>query len=259
MYSEKELQSGLTTKVFGRKLYVYDSVDSTNACAKTFATKGAEEGTVVIADHQTEGRGRFGRAWLAESGCNLLFSVIIRPTFSKDKYGLLSFFASAGVALAIEPVTGKQCECKWPNDILLNDRKFCGILMETTFQNNKLDYIIIGIGLNVNQRNFLGNLAGKATSLSRECGRELDRRTVFCKIMSSLELLYNDVSRGDFNKVLKEWKERATIFGKRITVTQSASVIDGIANDLAADGGLVVETKSGQRVFHAGEVTLAAQ
>jgi BirA family biotin operon repressor/biotin-[acetyl-CoA-carboxylase] ligase len=257
MYTEEELKKGLTTQVFGRKLFIYDSIDSTNAYAKTIANKGAKEGTIVIADHQTAGRGRFGRTWLAESGSSLLFSIIIRPTFNKDKSGLLSFFAAAGIALAVENVTGVQCECKWPNDILLNERKFCGILMESTFQKNKLDYIIIGIGLNVNQKNFLGDLASKATSLSRECGKEIDRRNVFCKIMSSLESLYIDVSRGDFNAVLMEWKSRATIFGKQITLTQAATVIDGIASNLASDGGLVVETKTGQHVFYAGEVTLA--
>jgi BirA family biotin operon repressor/biotin-[acetyl-CoA-carboxylase] ligase len=129
--------------------------------------------------------------------------------------------------------------------------------MESTFQQHKLDYIIIGIGLNVNQKIFYHDLENKATSLTRECGKEFDRRNVFCKIMSSLESLYTDVSRGDFNTVLMEWKARATIFGKRITLTQAANVIDGIAIALAHDGGLVVETRTGQRIFHAGDVTIA--
>lgn len=259
MYTEEELQRGLTTQVFGRKLFIYDSIDSTNACAKTFANKGVEEGTVVIADHQTAGRGRFGRTWLAESGSSLLFSVIVRPTFNADTIGLLPFFAAVGIASAIETITGMRCECKWPNDILLSEQKCCGILMESISQQNKIDYAIIGIGLNVNQKNFFGDLEGKATSLSNECGREFDRRNVFYQIMSSLESHYTDVSKGDFNTVLMEWKARATIFGKRITLTQTADVIDGIAIALAADGGLVVETETCQRVFHAGDVTLAEQ
>jgi BirA family transcriptional regulator, biotin operon repressor / biotin---[acetyl-CoA-carboxylase] ligase len=259
MYTEEELQLGLTTEVFGRQLYVYDTIDSTNASAKMCANNGAREGTVVITDHQTAGRGRFGKIWQAESGSSLLFSVVIRPSFSKDRIGLLSFFAAAGVATAVETITGKQCECKWPNDILLHEKKFCGILMESTFQKNALDYIIIGIGVNVNQRNFPGELAGNATSLSMECGRALDRRIVFCSILSSLELLYRDVRTGNFNTVLAEWKARTTIFGKRVTLVQDAHAIDGIAVNLAADGGLIVETKTGRRVFYAGDVTLAKQ
>jgi BirA family biotin operon repressor/biotin-[acetyl-CoA-carboxylase] ligase len=257
MYSEEELQRGLSTKIFGRKLFVYDSIDSTNACAKILANKGAEEGTVVIADHQTAGRGRFGKTWHAESGSSVLFSVIVRPTFGMDKIGLLPFFAAAGIALAVETITGLQCECKWPNDVLLNKRKCCGILMESNLQKNKLDYVIIGIGLNVNQKNFFTDLEGKATSLRNECGREIDRRNVFCQIMSSLESLYKHVSRGDFNNVLMEWKARATLLGKRIMLTQAEAVIEGMAINLAPDGGLVVETKTGRHVFYAGEVTLA--
>ena len=245
MYSEEELQRDLTTKVFGRKIFTYDSIDSTNTCAKTLASNGAKEGAVVITDHQTAGRGRLGRTWFAEPGSSLLFSIIIRPTLTINNVGLLPFFAAVSIALAIEKVTNMQCECKWPNDILLNGRKCCGILMESAFQQNKLDYVIIGIGLNVNQNIFLSKLEGKATSLSNENGVEFDRRNIFCHIMSSLESLYTEVSRGDFKSVLMEWKARTAIFGKQITLTQAADVIDGTAIALADDGGLVVETAKG--------------
>ena len=256
MYSREEYQRELTTKVFGRNLLIYDSLDSTNGYAKTLANTGAQEGTVVIADHQTAGRGRCGRTWLDESGSSLLFSVIIRPEINKDKIGLLPFFAAIGVALAVEKVTGRRCECKWPNDLLFNGKKFCGILMESTSRQNRLEYVIIGIGLNVNQKNFYGDLEGKATSLSNECCIEFDRKKIFCLVMSSLELLYKKVSRGNFDDVLMEWKARTTMFGKRIALTQDAQVIDGMAVTLSADGGLVVDTDTGRRVFFAGDVTI---
>ena len=256
MYSEEELQRGLTTQVFGRKIFTYDSIDSTNTCAKTLANNGAEEGTVVIADHQTAGRGRLGRIWHVEPGSSLLFSIIIRPTFTMDIVGLLPFFAAVGIAFAIEKVTNTQCECKWPNDILINGRKCCGILMESTIQQDKLDYVVIGIGLNVNQNIFPSELKGKATSLSNECGTEFDRRNVFSHIMSSLDSLYIDVSRGDFKSVLMEWKARTAIFSKQITLTQAADVINGTAIALADDGGLVVDTTTGRHTFHAGDVTI---
>jgi BirA family biotin operon repressor/biotin-[acetyl-CoA-carboxylase] ligase len=256
MYAIEEFQHGLTTKVFGRKLLVFDTIDSTNACAKTLASKGAEEGTVVIADHQTSGRGRLGRIWFAEPENSLLFTVIIRPTFSAEKVGLLPFFAAVGIALAVETVTGLKCVCKWPNDILFHNKKSCGILLESTFQNNKLDHALIGIGLNVNQTYFLGDLEETATSLRKECGKELDRRIVFRQIMSTLESLYTDVSRGNFDTVLTEWKARAAIFGKQIKLAQTANIIEGVAITLADDGGLIVKTESGLRVFHAGDVTM---
>ena len=259
MYSEEDLRRRLTTNVFGHTILIYDSINSTNACAKIFANKGAEEGTVVLADYQTAGRGRLGRSWLAEPGDNLLFSVIIRPTFNSDKLGFLSFFAAAAIADAIEAVTALRCETKWPNDVLLHNRKFCGILMESAFQSTALAYVIMGIGVNVNQQKFLGNLAGTATSLRNECNREFDRNDLFCKIMSSLESMFRDVKKGDFSAVLMKWKARATIFGQRISLTQGAEVIDGTAIDLAADGGLLVETETGRRVLYAGDVTLAVQ
>jgi BirA family transcriptional regulator, biotin operon repressor / biotin---[acetyl-CoA-carboxylase] ligase len=256
MYSKEELTHGLTTQVFGRIVLVYDSIDSTNTCAKDFAAKGAGEGTVVIADHQTAGHGRFGRIWQAESGLNLLFTLIIRPALRMNKIGLLPFFAAVGIALTIENVAGIKCECKWPNDILCHGKKCCGILMESAVQKGKLDYAIIGIGLNVNQKNFIDGLNSRATSLSNECGREFDRKDIFCQTMSSLESLYQQVSKGDFTDVIREWKARTTIFGKRIKLTIADDVIQGVALGLASDGGLVVETKSRQRVFYAGDVTL---
>ena len=256
MYSEEELRRGLTTQVFGRTIFVYDSIDSTNTHAMDIAAKGAGEGTVVIADHQTAGRGRFGKIWQAESGVNLLFSLIIKPTISMDKVGLLPLFAAVGIALTIEHITGILCECKWPNDILFHGKKCCGILMESTVQNRKLDYAVIGIGLNINQKNFADDLRNSATSLSNACDREFDRKELFCRILSSLELQYQHVSKGDFSTVIREWKARTAIFGKQIKLTSAHDIIRGVAVGLASDGGLVVETNSQQRVFYAGDVTL---
>ncbi len=256
MFTEEEFKRELTTQVFGSKLFVYNSIGSTNACAKILANDGTEEGTVVIADQQTAGRGRFGRTWFAEPGSSLLFSVIIRPAININKVGLLPFFAAVSIARSVETATGKCCECKWPNDILLNGKKFCGILMESAFQQNKLDHIIIGIGLNVNQKKFISDIENKATSLRIECDKEFERKNIFCHIMLSLESLYSDVSKGDFTTVLMEWKSRATIFGKRVSLTQAAEIINGVAISLADDGGLVIETETGKRVFHAGDVAL---
>ncbi len=256
MYSKEEFQQGLNTRSFGRKLFFFNSLDSTNACAKTLASTGAEEGTVVITEHQTAGRGRFGRTWLAESGSNLLFSLVIRPALEIDKVGLLPFFAASGIALAIEAVSGTHCECKWPNDVLLNGKKCCGILIESSFQKNVLDYAIIGVGLNVNQKSFGEGLDSKATSLRQECGREFDRRDIFQHIMTSLESFYPEVGTGNFDTILKEWKVRMTMFGKQITLTQGEEEIHGRVIALAPDGGLVLITPHGQRVCYAGDVTV---
>jgi len=259
MYSKEELQNGLNTRIFGKKIFIYDSIDSTNACAKTLASTGAEEGTVVIAEYQTAGHGRLGRIWHSESGSNLLFSAIIRPTLEINKIGLLPFFAAAGIALALEAITSSRCECKWPNDVLLNGKKCCGILMESSFQHNVLDYAIIGIGVNVNQKLFSGDLKDRATSLSQEYGKEFDRRIIFQQIMKSLELLYTEVKIGKFEVTLHEWKARTKMFGKHVTLTQAGEPLCGCAMSLSSDGGLVLATPDGQRVCYAGDVTLTLQ
>ncbi len=256
MYSKEELQSGLNTLIFGKKIFTYESIDSTNLCAKTLAGSGAEEGTVIITEFQTAGRGRLGRTWQAEAEKNLLFSVIIRPKLEINKIGLLPFFAAVGVAQALETVTGIRFECKWPNDVLLNEKKCCGILLESSFQNNVLDYAVIGIGVNVNQKAFDVEIKERATSLSQECGREFDRRELFHRIMTSLELLYSEVKNGNFIKTLNEWRVRTTIFGKQITISQAGELLNGRAIALSADGGLVIATPDGQRVCYAGDVIL---
>ncbi len=120
MLSKKEILKGLKTRVVGKKLFVFESIDSTNACAKTLAETGTPEGTVVVADHQTAGRGRLGRTWNSEPGRNLLFSVVLRPTLPKESSGFLTFYSAVFIARALERVTGRPVECKWPNDILIN-------------------------------------------------------------------------------------------------------------------------------------------
>jgi BirA family biotin operon repressor/biotin-[acetyl-CoA-carboxylase] ligase len=257
MYSIDELQCKLNTQVFGKNLFIYESIDSTNACAKKLAGTGAPEGTVVIADYQSAGRGRLGRTWHGEAGKNLLFSIIIRPVIDISKVGLLPLFAAVGVALTIKGLTDLDCECKWPNDILLNERKCCGILMESAFQQNTLSHVIIGIGLNVNQKSFGEELDGKATSLRRECGKEFDRGDIFQSLMTSFESLYTEVKKGDFNKTLRLWKLHTSIFGKQISLTQAGKGINGRVIDLADNGGLIIETATGSQVFYAGDVTLS--
>jgi|WetSurMetagenome_2_1015567.scaffolds.fasta_scaffold04050_4 BirA family transcriptional regulator, biotin operon repressor / biotin---[acetyl-CoA-carboxylase] ligase len=259
MYSNEELQSGLSTQIFGKKIFIFDSIDSTNAYAKTLASTSAEEGTIVIAEYQTTGHGRLGRTWRAESGSNILFSIIIRPTIEINKVGLLPFFAAVGVALAVETITGTCCECKWPNDVLLNGKKCCGILLESSFQHNVLDYAVIGIGVNVNQKVFDEDLKDRATSLIQEYGKKFDRKSVLHHILTSLELLYSEVKVGSFETILKEWNARTTMFGKQVTLTQAGEQIHGRAISLSMDGGLVLATPAGQRVCYAGDVTFALE
>jgi len=258
MYSKEELQHGLSTRIIGKKIFVFDTIDSTNACAKLLGEAGTEEGCVVTSDFQTSGRGRHGHAWIANPGENLLFSLLLRPALSTESAGLLTLYASAAIARAIEHATGQRIECKWPNDLLLNGKKISGILLENSFQQEALSYSVIGAGINVNQREFPSELGDRATSLARERTTACDRKNLLQAILREMDLLYQDVQKGDFDLVTKEWARRCTMFGRSITVEQHDRTISGIALRLNRDGGLVVETPRGTETVYAGDVSVVA-
>ncbi len=255
-WSKEELQRGLTTRILGRKLFVFDSIDSTNACAKTLGDAGTEEGAVVIADYQTEGKGRLGRSWLAEPGRNLLFSALLRPSTSVEMSGLLTFYAAVAIAKALEASAGVPVECKWPNDILINGKKCSGILLENSFQQNVLSYSVIGCGINVNQCTFPTELRDRVTSLALISGVEYDRKQLLQKILAEMDLLYLSVLRGDFERILDEWLRRCHMFGKDITIRQHNQLLVGKALRLNDDGSLVIQTPNGTATVYAGEVSI---
>jgi BirA family biotin operon repressor/biotin-[acetyl-CoA-carboxylase] ligase len=258
MFSKEELLNGLTTSVLGKKLFLFETIDSTNRCARTLAEAGMEEGAIVLADSQSEGRGRLGRAWVSEAGKNLLFSCILRPNLEKEQSGLLTFFAATAVARALEQSTGLHVECKWPNDLLLNGKKCCGILLEVSFRYGALDFAILGIGVNVNQRAFGTDLQLSATSLARESGKEYDRKKLFQMIVRELDSLYHDVRQNQFSSIMTEWNNRCTMYGRDVKVDRSGTIISGKAIGLHSDGGLVVQTATGNEIVYAGDVTVIA-
>lgn len=256
MLSKEKLSKGLKTKVIGKRLFVFDSLDSTNACAKTLAEAGTEEGTVVISEFQTQGRGRHGRQWKAEPRANLLFSTLLRPSLPRDSAGLLTFFAAVSVAKAVERLTGQSVECKWPNDLMINGRKMCGILLENSIQRDSIAYSIVGVGLNVNQEKFDPDLTSKATSLANELGKPLDLRKVFQTTISEMDDLYGQIQKGNFTDILAHWNERCQMFGHPVSITQGDVTVSGKAVGLSADGGLIVETQEKTITLYAGDVNL---
>jgi len=258
MYSKEELSQGLETAIVGKKFFVFDTIDSTNACARTLGDAGTAEGAVVVADFQTSGRGRLGRTWIAEPGENLLLSVLLRPRISIANTGLLTLFASVGIARAIERHIGEPVECRWPNDLLLHGKKFCGILLENLFQQSEVSYAIIGAGINVNQRIFPDEISPRGTSLAIETGMSFDRKKVLQTVLSELDTLYPPVQRGDFDAIVPEWIKRCTMFGKPVTVQQHDHTMSGIARRLNHDAGLVIETDTGLQTVYAGDVSVVS-
>jgi BirA family biotin operon repressor/biotin-[acetyl-CoA-carboxylase] ligase len=256
MYTRDQILVGLNTSVIGRKLFVFDSLDSTNACAKTLADAGLEEGTVVLADYQSAGRGRQGRSWLSEPAMNILLSIILRPSISKEQASVLTFYAAVSVARVLEHMNVGPVECKWPNDVLLNGKKCSGILLENSFQQDRLVYSVIGIGINVNQIQFENGISTHATSLARESGLTYDRKDIIQILLRETDRLLPSLSKRHINMIVDEWKQRCTMFGKTVTLSQGEETISGIAIRLESDGGLVLDTPAGQSTYYAGDVTI---
>ena len=256
MLTEETLRMGMATKSFGKKIYTFETIDSTNNCARALAGCWAAEGTVVISEHQTLGKGRHGRAWQANPLENLTFSLILRPTVPPDYLNLLPLYVAVAVAKAVEDSTGLRVECKWPNDLLVNGRKFAGILLEGAVKENALEYVVVGIGLNVNQLKFDGDLEHRATSLRRECGREIDRPGLFRSILASLELYYHEIISSNAQAILPSWLSHCTMLNKQISVSTNGSIISGVVKGLSREGGLILQSDGSEQTLYAGDVTI---
>ncbi len=256
MFTEQTLRKGLKTRIFGNKIYTFDNIDSTNNCAKAVAGCGAQEGTIVIAEQQTDGRGRLGRLWQANPNENLMFSIVLRPKVSPEGLNLLPLYAAVGVAEAVERTTNLKVECKWPNDLLLNKKKIAGILIEASIKQNIVEHVVIGVGINVNQQKFNGELERKATSLRLETGREMDRAMLFRETLISLEKSYNSLSSKGLQTIVPLWLNRSTMINKPISVSQNGNLMSGVVKGLSTDGGLILQADGMEKTLFAGDVTI---
>ncbi len=259
---ERALLSALSGLNFGTALnydiYRFGKIDSTNSYLLELGDKGFPEGTVAVADEQTSGRGRFARRWEAEPLSSLLFSILLRPVFlNRDEVFILTFSASVAVAEAIEIVTGVKTELKWPNDVLIHGRKACGILLESDFEGEKLNYVVIGIGLNVNQAVFPDEIKTKAVSLSMAAGRSFDREELLSSILLRFKEVYESLKERDFYSIMKRWRDKCLMFGKRIKFSVAGKEIEGVLEEVTDDGAVSVRTSSGVLKFTAGEMTIS--
>jgi BirA family biotin operon repressor/biotin-[acetyl-CoA-carboxylase] ligase len=251
--SAASVTDNLETRFIGQRVIYYPSVTSTNEAAKREARQGAAEGTVIIADEQTAGKGRKKRVWLSPGG-NIALSVILRPDISH--LPSLIMLASLAAARGIESTTGLKPQVKWPNDVLINGKKVCGILIENEVRRNAVNYAVIGIGVNVSLRRAdFPEIELTATSLSDETGRDVSRLSVVRKLLVEMEGLYLVLQAG--GSIYEEWRDSLVILGKRVTVTSGATRYEGIAESVAEDGSLRLRHADGSLTrIVAGDATL---
>ncbi len=252
-----EIRPFLETKWMGKKIHYFETIESTNSVAYQLASKGAGEGELVIAESQEKGRGRLGRPWVSPPFLNLYLSAILRPNLPPHRASLITFMAAVAAADAIEKCTGLQPVIKWPNDLLLKNRKVAGLLNEIHSETDRIHFVVLGMGVNINMqgRFFPRELRAKATSLKRELGRPVSRRDFACCLIRELERWYEIFMKEGGGPVLTAWRDRARIKGKEVTVTSFGEVLGGNAVDVDSDGALILRIKGGeQKRIVAGDV-----
>ncbi len=245
---EKARAGGL----FGRRVLHYKTIDSTNNEAYRLAESGAESGSVIIADTQSAGKGRMGRSWESSAPTNLYFSLILRPVTPPSEAPKLTVMSALAVANAIEVTTGLTPKIKWPNDIYIDGKKVCGILTEMKSEADMIEFMALGIGVNVNSEigDFTPELEGKVTTLKHVAGKALRRQELFEKIIQNLEKWYIIITHGDFSRIREEWSRRCYLTGKVITVESGQETITGVAKGIDENGFLLVQTgRERRRVF----------
>jgi BirA family biotin operon repressor/biotin-[acetyl-CoA-carboxylase] ligase len=248
LLSEDKIKSVIKTELFANKIYAFWSVGSTNEFAYARAMQGEAEGALVIAEQQLRGRGRKSRLWDSPFNKGLWFSLILRPQLPAARAGLIPFLAGVSIAEAIQKFVGLAPSVKWPNDLLLNGKKFCGILSEVEFQDDLIKFIILGIGINVHhkQGEFPEEFQKRATSLQIESNLRLDRSELLAEIMLQLEEHYKLMKQNGFKQIITNWKKRCPHLGKEVTIIQDDEKLDGIFEDLNDEGCLLLRTKEGE-------------
>ncbi|MRR55108.1 MAG: biotin--[acetyl-CoA-carboxylase] ligase [Deltaproteobacteria bacterium] len=254
-----EVTSGLQTTRIGCQISSVRETESTNLLAFRLAENSAPEGTVVIAEAQTGGKGRLGRHWESPPGVNLYCSVILRPPMSPVRAPQLTFLSAVAVARAIEEVAQLQPTIKWPNDVLLNGRKVAGLLNEMSAETDTIHCVVLGIGVNINmeREQFPNDLRQPATSLFLEKGVSINRVDFTKALLTSLDVLYDDYLAHGFTGIREEWLARSTVQGRRVRVSFGNGETEGVVSGVDNDGALLITRGDGtqERVL-AGDVTV---
>ena len=246
-------------RVIGRQIRVFKETTSTNDVVEKMALDGVAEGVVVIAESQTKGRGRLSRRWESSAGKGLWLSVLLRPSIAPQAATQITIGAAVSVVRAIRQVTGVEADIKWPNDVQVQGRKLCGILTELTAEVDRVRFLILGLGLNINQtpQDFPSEVRKIATSLAIESGEPVDRPNLAARLLEDLEHDYSRIRRGDFEKVATEWERCCSTLGKSVRIQMGDRVIQGRAESLDAEGALILRTTHGnlERIL-GGDVTV---
>lgn len=242
-----EISKNLNTRYMGKNLYVFSEVSSTNTLAKFLSQNGVGNGSVVIAERQTAGKGRSGKSWESPLG-GVWLSIILTPNADYSRIPLITLATGVAVAKALEKIGVENPEIKWPNDVLINGRKVCGILAEAVTSFNNIENVIVGIGIDANLsiEDLPEELQGRATTLENELEGKVDESLLVRTLLQELEKVTDLFNRGEYEEILKEWRKRSYTIGKLVEVKKPfAKPYDAYAIGISKEGSLVVEKTDG--------------
>lgn len=246
----QEIQRGLSTNYVGKEIYYFPELKSTNIRAKEKALHGAEEiseGTLIVAERQSAGKGRLGREWFSPVG-GIWFSVILYPQLSPSYISRITLMTAVAVVKSIKICTQIKSQIKWPNDILINEKKVCGILTEMSAELDIINWVVVGIGINVNieHREFPEDIQENTISLKETSGKEISRVKLAQTFLQEFEKYYEILKRREFSSILKEWKLYSHTLGKKIRVDIGERIITGEAVDINEEGSLILKKEDGE-------------
>jgi len=253
-----EIMSRLKAETFVDRIFSFDEVDSTNLKARFLAEEGAPQGTVVIADKQTHGRGRRGRSWETAGKTSIAMSIVLRPNILPTHAAMLTLIMGMSVVEACNQVLHVEAQIKWPNDIVLNKRKFCGILTEMSAEIDYINYIVVGTGINVNMDSFPEEIVDKATSLKIETGQSVLRSELSASVLECFEVNYKSfLEVQDLSFMLEKYNESLVNFGKNVRVLDPNGEYTGTSIGINNSGELIVKKEDGTIEFvYSGEVSV---
>lgn len=252
-----ELESIHATEWAGCEIYYFDSIDSTNTKAKELAEEGHPSGTLVVADRQTAGKGRRGRSWESPSGIGIFMTLMLKPEINPNHASMLTLVAAMATTRAIRRVTGVPAMIKWPNDIVMNGKKVCGILTEMSAQFDYINHIVIGIGINVHNEDFPEEIAQTASSIYLESGQHIHRASLIEAFLEEFEDVYAEyLKTEDMEGLMKEYDAMLVNRGRQVRVLDPKEPFEGKAMGITKKGELIVDTWESRKLVSSGEVSV---
>lgn len=258
LMTEAEIKSLMHTDWVAKEVLYFDTIDSTNTKAQELAEKGYPSGTLVVADKQESGKGRRGRSWVSPSGTGIFMTLMIKPDINPNNASMLTLVAALAVAKAITSVTGEEAMIKWPNDIVVNGKKVCGILTEMNAQFDYINNIVVGIGINVHNESFPEEISQMASSLMIEAGgKRFHRAQIIAETMLYFEQYYDTfLKTQDLSALVREYDELLVNRNKSVRVLDPKEPFDGKAMGITPKGELIVDTWESRKLVSSGEVSV---